>query len=140
MVVIPVGIVLVLVVMLAHSSFDPLAFVLVLTRLLLYLMASALAPVLMALGALVCPSYLSAVVPVAFALVLHAGLFVVLVGVGWCWCVHRTRWGGAGGVGPFVVLVGAEVVLACLSVLVGMVLVAFVLVLVACFVVLVGTG
>jgi hypothetical protein len=131
-VVVPVGVVLVLVVMLARSSFDPLAFVLVLTRLLLYLMASALAPVLAALGALVCPSYLSAVVPVAFALVLRAGLFVVLVGVGRCWCVRRTRRGGAGGVGPFVVLVGAEVVLACLSVLVGAVLVAFVLVLVAC--------
>ena len=125
MVVIPIGIVLVLVVMLACSSFDPLAFVLVLTRLLLYLMASVL-------GVLVCPLYLSAVVPVAFALVLHAGLFVVLVGVGWCWCVRCTRWGGAGGVGPFVVLVGAEVVLACLSVLVGAVLVVFVLVLVAC--------
>ena len=59
-------------------------------------------------------------------------LFVVLVGMGWCWCVHRSCWGGAGGVGLFVVLVGAEVVLACLSVLVGAVLVAFVLVLVAC--------
>jgi hypothetical protein len=54
------------------------------------------------------------------------------VGVGRCWCVRRTRRGGAGGVGPFVVLVGAEVVLACLSALVGAVLVAFVLVLVAC--------
>ena len=124
MVVVPIGIVLVLVVMLARLSFDLLAFVLVLTRLLLYLMASALAPVLAALGALVCPSYLSAVVPVAFALVLCAGLFVVLVGVGRCWCVRRTRQGGASGVGPFVVLVGAEVVLACLSILVGTVLVA----------------
>ena len=132
MVVVPIGIVLVLVVMLACSSFDPLAFVLVLTRLLLYLMASVLALVLAVLGVLVCPLYLSAVVPVAFALVLHAGLFVVLVGVGWCWCVRRTRWGGAGGVGPFVVLVGAEVVLVCLSVLVGTVLMVFVLVLVAC--------
>ena len=132
MVVVPVGVVLVLVVMLARSSFDLLVFVLVLTRLLLYLMASALAPVLAVLGALVCPSYLLAVVLVAFALVLRAGLFVVLVGVGRCWCVRRTRRGGAGGVGPFVVLVSAEVVLACLSVLVSAVLVAFVLVLVAC--------
>ena len=90
MVVIPVGIVLVLV-MLACSSFDPLVFMLVLTHLLLYLMASALASVLAALGVLVCPLYLSAVVPVAFALVLRAGLFVVLVGVGWCWCVRCTR-------------------------------------------------
>ena len=114
---VPVGVVLVLVVMLAHSSFDPLVFVLVLTCLLLYLMASAL-------GALVCLLYLSAVVPVAFALVLHAGLFVVLVGMGQCWCDCRTCQGGASGVGPFVVLVGAEVVLACLSVLVGVVLVA----------------
>ena len=97
MVVIPIGIVLVLVVMLACLSFDPLAFVLVLTRLLMYLMASVLALVLAVLGVLVCPLYLSAVVPVAFALVLHAGLFVVLVGVGRCWCVRRTRWGGAGG-------------------------------------------
>ena len=64
MVVVPIGLVLVLVVMLARSWFDPLAFVLVLTRLLLYLMASAL-------GALVCPSYLSAMVPVVFALVLR---------------------------------------------------------------------
>ena len=111
--------------MLARSSFDPLAFVLVLTHLLLYLMASAL-------GALVCPSYLLAVVPVAFTLVQGAGLFVVLVGMGQCWCVRHTRRGGAGGVGLFVVLVGAEVVLACLSVLVGAVLVVFVLVLVAC--------
>ena len=111
--------------MLAHSSFDPLAFVLVLTHLLLYLMASAL-------GALVCPSYLLAVVPVAFTLVQGAGLFVVLVGMGQCWCVRHTCRGGAGGVGLFVVLVGAEVVLACLSVLVGAVLVVFVLVLVAC--------
>ena len=55
MVVVPVGVVLVLVVMLTRLSFDPLAFVLVLTRLLLYLMASAL-------GALVCLSYLLAVV------------------------------------------------------------------------------
>ena len=132
MVIIPIGIVLVLLVMLARSSFDLLAFVLVLTCLLLYLMASALAPVLAVLGALVCPSYLSAVVPVAFTLVLRAGLFVVLVGMGRCWCVCRTRRGGAGGVGPFVVLVGAEVVLACLSILVSTVLVAFVLVLVAC--------
>ena len=114
--------------MLAHSSFDLLAFVLVLTCLLLYLMASVLVPVLAALGALVCLLYLSAVVPVAFALVLHAGLFVVLVRMGRCWCVHCTRQGGAGGVGPFVVLVGAE----CLSILVSAVLVAFVLVLVAC--------
>ena len=61
-----------------------------------------------------------------------AGLFVVLVGMGQCWCVRRTHRGGASGVGPFVVLVGAEVVLVCLSVLVGTVLVVFVLVLVAC--------
>ena len=132
MVIVPIGVVLVLVVMLVCSSFDPLAFMLVLTRLLLYLMALALTPVLAALGVLVCPSYLLAVVPVAFALMLRAGLFVVLVGVGQCWCVHRTRQGGAGGVGPFVVLVGAEVVLACLSILVGAVLMVFVLVLMAC--------
>ena len=131
MVVVPVGVVLVLVVMLARLSFDLLAFVLVLTHLLLYLMALVLTLVLAALGVLVCPSYLSAVVPVAFTLVLGAGLFVVLVGMGQCWCDCCTCRGGASGVGPFVVLVGAEVVLVCLSVLVGTVLVAFVLVLMA---------